>query len=69
MNPARLLYYLAFVLIELVAVLGALVGIVFLFLPFVLVKAILVLTARLFSRRTAEVPDLEPDRSRHTGGL
>jgi hypothetical protein len=69
MNPVRLLYYLTFVLIELVAVLGALVGIVFLFLPFVVVKAIVVLVARLFVRKSDSEPAMEPDRSRHTGGL
>jgi hypothetical protein len=43
MRPVRLLYYLLFVGIEAIAVVGALLGIVFLFLPFVVLKAAWVL--------------------------
>ena len=40
MRPLRLIYYLLFFGIEAVAVLGALLGVVFLFIPFVALKAL-----------------------------
>ena len=51
MRPLRLVYYLVFVGIEIVAVLGALLGVVFLFIPFVALKAAFVLATGGKSRR------------------
>ena len=44
MKPLRLFYYLVFIVIESVAIVGALLGVVFLFVPFVAVKAVVTLT-------------------------
>jgi len=54
MRPLRLIYYLLFFGIEAVAVLGALLGVVFLFIPFVALKAAFVLATGGRTRRPPE---------------